>query len=166
MGLGEPFRCRREIIEFPNGLCYQDQPLMPLRQYGADRLSPTVLTRHVPTGFMRDGRDVNPPEAEAVVAQIGACCADPAYAGKTMGVISLVGSDQAKHVESLLVAQLGAAEMERRQLVCGDAYTFQGDERDVMFLSMVSAPNRRIGTLSSARDERRFNVAASRARDQ
>ena len=35
-------------------------------------------------------------------------------------------------------------------------------------MSLVAAPTdgRRIGTLSSARDERRFNVAASRARDQ
>lgn len=58
--------------------------------------------------------------------------------------------------------------MERRKLVCGDAYAFQGDERDVMFLSMVSAPTEghRIGTLSSPKDERRFNVAVSRAKDQ
>lgn len=58
--------------------------------------------------------------------------------------------------------------MEKRQLMCGDAYAFQGTERDVMFLSLVVAPRqgRRIATLTSARDERRFNVAASRARDQ
>ena len=64
--------------------------------------------------------------------------------------------------------RLGPEEMEARRIDCGDAYAFQGDERDVMFLSLVSAPTegRRIGTLASARDERRFNVAVSRARDQ
>ena len=58
--------------------------------------------------------------------------------------------------------------MEERQLVCGDAYAFQGDERDVMFLSLVSAPSegRRIGTLADETARRRFNVAVSRARDQ
>ena len=58
--------------------------------------------------------------------------------------------------------------MQRRRLVCGDAYAFQGDERDIMLLSMVSAPAAgvHVGTLSKQSDERRFNVAASRARDQ
>src|SRR5439155_1059584 len=46
------------------------------------------------------------------------------------------------------------------------AYAFQGDERDVMFLSMVAAPNERIGALTKESDKQRFNVAASRARDQ
>jgi len=58
--------------------------------------------------------------------------------------------------------------MEKRQIVCGDAYAFQGDERDVMFLSLVSAPTEghRIGVLATEAAKRRFNVAASRARDQ
>ena len=56
--------------------------------------------------------------------------------------------------------------MLERQIVCGDAYAFQGDERDVMFLSMVAAPNAKIGALAKEEDKRRFNVAASRARDQ
>jgi very-short-patch-repair endonuclease len=58
--------------------------------------------------------------------------------------------------------------MERRRLVCGDAYSFQGDERHVMFISLVVAADegRRMATLTQAADERRFNVAASRARDQ
>jgi len=56
--------------------------------------------------------------------------------------------------------------MEARRLVCGDAYAFQGDERHVVFLSMVSAPNVRIGTLAGQDSKQRFNVAASRAQDQ
>jgi transcription elongation GreA/GreB family factor len=56
--------------------------------------------------------------------------------------------------------------MEKRRLVCGNPYSFQGDERDIILLSMVAAPNERIGPLTMGADERRFNVAASRARDQ
>ncbi|MGH2608962.1 MAG: AAA domain-containing protein, partial [Tepidiformaceae bacterium] len=75
---------------------------------------------------------------------------------------------QAREIERLLLDRLGPEEVEKRQLVCGDAYAFQGTERDVMFLSLVVAPRQggRIATLTSTRDERRFNVAASRARDQ
>ena len=57
--------------------------------------------------------------------------------------------------------------MEERSIVCGDAYAFQGDERDVMFLSMVS-DNESVGKSSLTKKEfkQRFNVAVSRAKDQ
>lgn len=38
--LREHFRCMPEIIEFSNRLCYQHTPLIPLKQYGKNRLSP------------------------------------------------------------------------------------------------------------------------------
>lgn len=168
--LREHFRCMPEIIQFSNNLCYRTEPLIPLRQYGAGRLTPVIVTHHILNGYQqgRSPRIVNPPEAEAIVEQIEKCCEDRAYDGKTMGVISLLGEDQARLIERLLLEKIGPEEMEKRQLVCGDAYAFQGDERDIMFLSLVSAPTegQRIGTLTSTRDERRFNVAASRAKDQ
>jgi len=83
-----------------------------------------------------------------------------------MGVISLQGEAQAKLIESMLLKRLEPSDLERRRLVCGDAYAFQGDERDIIFLSMVAAPNERIGPLTKESDKRRFNVAASRAKDQ
>jgi len=168
--LREHFRCMPEIIQFSNNLCYGSEPLIPLRQYAAGRLSPVIVTHHVSDGYQKgtSPRVVNPPEAEAIVDKISRCCEDPAYDGKTMGVISLLGQDQARLIESLLLDEIGPEAMEKRNLVCGDAYAFQGDERDIMFLSLVSAPTegQRIGTLASPRDERRFNVAASRAKDQ
>lgn len=168
--LREHFRCMPEIIQFSNNLCYRSEPLVPLRPYGTARLTPVVVTRHVPDGYQhgQSPRVVNRPEAEAIADQIRMCCQNNDYDGKTLGVISLLGEDQARLIEQLLLDRIGPEEMERRLLVCGDAYAFQGDERDVMFLSLVSAPTegRRIGTLTGQRDERRFNVAASRARDQ
>jgi very-short-patch-repair endonuclease len=83
-----------------------------------------------------------------------------------MGVVVLQGDAQAGLIEEQLLERLGAEEMEKRRLICGNPYSFQGDERDIMFLSMVAATNERIGPLTMSADERRFNVAASRARDQ
>ena len=83
-----------------------------------------------------------------------------------MGVIVLQGDAQAGLIEKQLLELLGAEELEKRRLICGNPYSFQGDERDIIFLSMVAAPNERIGALAMKSDERRFNVAASRARDQ
>ena len=168
--LREHFRCMPEIIQFSNNLSYAAEPLIPLRQYGAGRLEPPVATRHVPDGYQQGtaSRAVNPPEAEAVVGEIASICKNPAYDGKTIGVISLLGDAQARLIETRLLREIGPEEMESRQLVCGDAYAFQGDERDVMFLCMVSAPNlgRNIPALTDQTAQRRFNVAASRARDQ
>jgi very-short-patch-repair endonuclease len=55
---------------------------------------------------------------------------------------------------------------EERKLRCGVPATFQGDQRDVMFLSLVVAPNHQFRALTGLPDQRRFNVAMSRARDQ
>ena len=51
--LREHFRCMPEIIQFSNNLSYGSEPLIPLRQYGAGRLEPTVATRHVPDGYQK-----------------------------------------------------------------------------------------------------------------
>jgi len=165
--LTEHFRCMPEIIQFSNNLCYQNEPLIPLRQYGDERLDP-VRTTPVPEGYTKGYRSdyVNPSEAAAIVDQIERCCQDPRYKGKTMGVISLLGSHQARLIESNLLKRIGPEEMERRRLVCGDAYAFQGDERHVIFLSLVVASDRHFQTLTGGRYQRRFNVAASRAQDQ
>lgn len=167
--LREHFRCMPEIIQFSNNLCYRAEPLIPLRQYGLGRLTP-VVTRHVRDGYAKGTGDriVNRPEAEAIADQIVRCIADPAYEGKTFGVISLQGSAQWNLIRDLLLDRIGAQEMQRRRLAGGNAYAFQGDERDVIFLSMVAATNdgRHVGVLSKEPDKRRFNVAASRARDQ
>ncbi len=165
--LREHFRCMPEIIQYSNKLCYGHEPLIPLRQYGADRLEPVVTAVRVQDGYVEGERNrVNPPEAEAIVDKIVELCELPEYEGKTMGVISLLGDHQAHRIDQLLIEKLGPEEIERRRLSCGDAYEFQGDERNVIFLSMVSAPNKRMGTLSGERYKRRFNVAASRAQDQ
>jgi hypothetical protein len=52
-----------------------------------------------------------------------------------------------------------------RRSACGDARTFQGSERDIMFLSIV-ADRKRYHALSGNAYDQRFNVAASRARDR
>lgn len=167
--LREHFRCMPEIIHFSNNLCYSDTPLIPLRQYGPNRLVP--LERVYVNGGYREGsgnRVINRPEADAVVNKIVELCNDCTgrYNGKSMGVVVLQGEAQARLIEEQLLKQLGAEEMEQRRFVCGNPYHFQGDERHIMFLSMVAAPNERIGTLTKETDKRRFNVAASRAKDQ
>ncbi|MBM9509317.1 AAA domain-containing protein [Actinacidiphila acididurans] len=169
--LKEHFRCMPEIISFSNELCY-DGRLQPLRQYGADRLPP-VRTVYVPDGEAvgADARLVNTAEAEALVDAVVRCCADPAYEGKTMGVISLRASKgHVAELENLLAERLDYEEREERRIRVGDAEDFQGDERHVMFVSCVNSATTAAGTVpggfSGKRYEQQLNVAASRAQDQ
>ncbi|HEY1177574.1 MAG TPA: AAA domain-containing protein [Phytomonospora sp.] len=167
--LTEHRRCVPEIIGFSNRVAYEPDGirLLPVRQYGVERLEP-VRPVHCPDGYTRGptGGKVNPAEVEAVVAQIEKCVADPRYDGLTFGVISLLGTAQAKAIERELLDRVPPEEWAARDLRCGDSADFQGAERDVMFLSMVAAPDDRIGVLTGDVYVQRYNVAASRARDQ
>ncbi|MGQ4415790.1 AAA domain-containing protein [Streptomyces sp. SAS_269] len=169
--LKEHFRCMPEIISFSNDLCY-NRDLLPLRQYGADRLPP-VRTVHVENGeaLGANSRLANLVEAEALVDAIARCCADPAYDGKTMGVISLRASKgHLTELENLLADRLDYEQREERRIRVGDAEDFQGDERHVMFVSCVNSATSAAGTVPGGFNgktyEQRINVAASRAQDQ
>ena len=163
--LREHFRCMPEIVGWSSRQFYADAPLVPLRQFGAERLPP-LRTVHV-TGASTEGNSTrmhNPAEAEALVEKLLACLDDPAYEGRTLGVVVLQGSGQVRLIEDMLQQRVAPEEWERRRLRVGTPPDFQGDERDVVFLSLVVADRRRAVT---AREwQRRFNVAASRARDQ
>lgn len=167
ISLREHFRCVPEIIRFSNDLCYTDAPLIPLRQPPPKRLPP-LKAEFVEYGACEgEGqRILNRVEAEAIVERIRACLDDETYEGRTMGVIVLQGHAQAEFIEKRLAEVLEPKVREERKLRCGVPATFQGDQRDVIFLSLVVAPNYRFRALTGLPDQRRFNVAMSRARDQ
>lgn len=167
--LREHFRCMPEIIGFSNEIAYTNERLLPLRPYSEGRLKPLEAI-YVPHGERKGSSSqsaINKAEAEAIVKQIQACLSDSRYDGKTFGVISLLGGQQAKFIQDQLLQRVGAKIMEEREMICGDAYAFQGDERDIIFLSMVAAKGgKRIAPLTSNSARQRFNVAVSRAKDQ
>lgn len=79
----------------------------------------------------------------------------------------MVGEGQAEAIEARLRRRLDPADFEERRLLCGNPPHFQGDERDVIFLSMVdSSHGGPMRLRDTAMYKKRFNVAASRARDQ
>ncbi|NEE03787.1 hypothetical protein G1H10_26820 [Phytoactinopolyspora halotolerans] len=168
--LTEHRRCVPEIIGFSNRVAYEPDNirLIPVRQYGADRLQP-IVPRYLPDGYVRGTtHKVNPVEMDAIVEQVERCLADSAYDNKTFGVISLLGTAQAKAIQTKLMERIPSHEWGARDLRVGDAAAFQGSERDVIFLSMVEAaePGRRVVPLTRDIYVQRFNVAASRAKDQ
>lgn len=164
--LKEHFRCIPDIIGFSNRLCYSGD-IIPLRYAQRfERFEPAISAVRIANGKREEKKGINIEEAEAVVEKIYDCCRNKNYRGMTMGVISLLGEAQADYIQELLRNKIGEEEIVKRKIVCGDAYSFQGDERDVMFLSMVIGDNIKFASLTKESDIRRFNVAASRAKNQ
>jgi very-short-patch-repair endonuclease len=166
--LREHFRCVPQIIAFSNRLSYNGS-ILPLREDSEVTTRPFVVAHHV-KGSRHDGSR-NLREAEELMALMVAASEQPEYAGKSFGVVSMVGDDNSPHVrllQTLAFQYLGPQACEARRLRCGNSAQFQGDERDVMFLSMVDGPAEHPPLRLRSEDlyKKRFNVAASRARDQ
>lgn len=170
MMLLEHFRCVPEIIGFSNMLSY-DYKIKPLREASSSNILPAIVNYRVADGVRAYPRKINEKEADTIVALIKSCIIQKEYANKTFGVISLLGNEQARLIQNKLCAAIGNLEFEKREIICGDSANFQGDERDVIFLSMVDS-NEGDGPLRLTADGRedafrkRYNVAASRAKDQ
>ncbi|MBD3342281.1 MAG: AAA family ATPase [Candidatus Lokiarchaeota archaeon] len=167
--LREHFRCMPEIIEFSNKLFYapDGKSLYPLKQYSENRLEPL---KHVfcGKGYV-EGRNqnmINRVEAEEISVKIFELINDKNYKGKTFGIICLQGKAQSALIENILLKKIGEKEFKERKIVCGNSTSFQGDERDIIFLSLVTAQNHNRSSLTRPEDERRFNVAVSRAIEQ
>jgi tetratricopeptide (TPR) repeat protein/very-short-patch-repair endonuclease/phosphopantetheinyl transferase (holo-ACP synthase)/Cdc6-like AAA superfamily ATPase len=161
--LKEHFRCVGPIIEYSKREFYNHE-LQPLRvPKASERLDPPLIDVLVEDGY-RNG-DVNRPEARFIVDEIKAIVADPNMGSRSIGVVSLLADKQALEIWELLTSELGPELMQRHRIACGDARTFQGKERDIMFLSMVAVPSDK-KAISGSMYEQRFNVAASRARDR
>jgi very-short-patch-repair endonuclease len=84
----------------------------------------------------------------------------------------MVGEKQSDLISDMLRNRLPPAVYDQRRILCGNPAQFQGDERDIIFLSLVDSKDDGAGPLSLKQDgadgmyKKRFNVASSRAKDQ
>lgn len=176
--LTEHYRCHPDIIAFSDKLCYagKNTPLEVMRSADqAPYATPLIECRVQATTA---GGEVNHAEADRVMALMQAMLAHPAYAKRTFGIIGLVGTDQTDYIDREIRSRLnldadtierlkGGGKSTRR--LCGKPPDFQGDERDIIILTMVARPNTPPGPLSMLPQRTflsRYNVAVSRARHQ
>ena len=167
--LKEHFRCVPEIIGYSNENSY-DMKIKPLRESGMTELKPAVINYRV-YGTKDEKKKINMIEAQTVTALIKSCLEQKEYAESSFGVISLSGDEQAEFIQKMIVEKIGAKAIEKHKILCGNPSHFQGDERDVMFLTMVDSnsgrgPLRMLSDGTEAARRKRYNVAASRAKNQ
>lgn len=164
----EHFRCVSPIIKFSNDLSYQGK-IKPLRDDSEVKRRPFTVAYAVNSSGKEER--INKAEAEVTASLLIAATQQPEYQDATFGVISMVAGGQATYIDRLIQKYLSAPEYMQRRILCGDPSQFQGDERDVIFLSLVDvAENGPLALRNEDANEymwkKRFNVAASRARDQ
>ena len=163
--LREHFRCVEPIIEFSNHLCYGGEIKCLRVPTANERITPPLVDVYVKDGARDSRGKINRVEAQAIVNEIKALTTNPQFHSRSIGVVSLLGGDQAKIIRELLVTELGEEAILAHQIRCGDAMTFQGREADIILISMVSDGDN-VRALSGEMYEQRFNVAVSRARDR
>ena len=161
--LKEHFRCVPAIIEFSNREFYQNE-IKPLRIPHADeRLDPPLIDVYVKGGYRKG--DINDPEARAILMEIQAILRDRTLSGRSIGVVTLLGTEQAAHIQKLITTHISPIDVVERSIAIGPPPVFQGRERDIMLISMVLGPGDQAAQ-NRADQHQRFNVALSRARDR
>ena len=173
--LTEHFRCLPEIINYSKHQFYNNM-ISPLRVRGTENtISDPIKTIYVENSkCSKNGTHIyNTYELNALITFITKIEKDPNYNDKTLGIICLQNSPtQIKMLLDLLIKKFGEEFLTRRKVKAGTSSEFQGDERDVIALFMLVAPKLeneeeyKFASLSSQENDRSFNVAMSRAKEQ
>ncbi|KAL1522710.1 hypothetical protein AB1Y20_017685 [Prymnesium parvum] len=158
------FRCVPAIIAFSNENFYHSR-LQPRRlPPRSQRLDPAVVDVLVPGGARRG--KINMVEAKALVNYLAKGLAEGGeFQHASVGIISLGGVEQVRLLRSLVLEVLSDIQLAKHRVVVGDPTSFQGDERDLILLSMVQSSGQAAPQVGKMY-EQRYNVALSRARDR
>lgn len=175
LGLREHFRSVPEIIEFSKSHFY-DNTLRPLKQINTNRLKP-IEAIFVKNGFVED--KINYSEIEAIQKYLMEMLNNPIYENKTIGVVSLGLSNHTtrlKDIKEDLSYLFGKEKITKHNLIIEDSPKFQGDERDIMIVSLgvgldlqkseVNENPKPRAIISDPDELKKINVALSRAKEQ
>jgi len=166
--LSEHFRSRPELIAFSNTAFYRKR-LRLMREMPDNGASmPAASLRQV--GGSRDEGGVNRPELEGVADFLKTWYIGQGNAGekRSIGFLSPFRA-QVDAFESVVEGQLGREIFSKlvrdHGLIASTAHGFQGDERDVMIVSLAVSRECPAGARRFLEREDVFNVSITRARD-
>lgn len=160
--LDEHFRSAPELISFSNSQFYQQR--LRIMQH-----RPCTSSGHLHLHSVmgeRSEQGVNQAEISALCnlirQQIDSC--EQAGMTKSLGVLSPFRA-QADALADALFKQFSATELEKYRLRADTPFGFQGEERDIMYLSFAVDPQSKRAAVYLNREDV-FNVAITRAREQ
>lgn len=174
--LKEHFRCLPEIIEFSNQYFYGGQINCLKVRSKENTTKDPIKTYYLESATVNDESSnylVNTSEVDKIIEILKEIENDQTYINKDIGVIVLQNSSaQIKAINTAIWQNFSSDFIKNRRIKIGNSYEFQGDERDVIILSMViskkmeNGDTRIVKALTTKEYERSFNVAASRAKEQ
>ena len=164
--LNEHFRSQPAIIGFSNRKFYSDRLNVMTEKPGTDA-SPALIL-HPCEGY-RDNSGINRAEADAIVAAIASeidqASHSPAGSAPSIGVLSPF-RPQVDHLAARITETFNTDLTERHQVLVGTAHTFQGEERDLMFISFAIDADSPSASRRFLERPDIFNVAITRARQR
>lgn len=163
--LDEHFRSRPPIIAFSNREFYHGALKVMTERPEMSR-QPSVIFRHV-AGHREPG-GANREEARQLVSEVERWIESEKLLSQSMahslGVLSPF-REQVDHILTRLSKRIQVNAIEKHRLIVGTAHSFQGEERDVMFLSFAVDPHAHVGSLRYLNRPDVFNVSITRARN-
>lgn len=174
--LKEHFRCLPEIIEFSNSNFYGNE-INCLKIRGKENTIKepikSIFVEGATVKRISASNLLNEKEVNKIIDILKEIENDYSYKDKTIGIIALQNSTpHINYIYSEIWKNFSSEFMNERKIKVGNAYDFQGDERDVIILSMVTSKIQEDGevnhimAMTKKEYERSFNVAASRAKEQ
>lgn len=162
--LDEHFRSDPHIIGFSNKMFYADQiRIMTHKPRAGITDQETAIQLDCAKGKRTEGA-VNPKEIEAIFKHVRQIIAQsPEDKPTTIGILSPF-RDQVNAITKELPNHLSLTELERHKIVVGTAHSLQGDEKDIVILSLSLDPDFHHGTLNFLEKPNVFNVSITRAK--
>lgn len=174
--LKEHFRCLPEIIDFSNKYFYGNQINCLKVRSKENTIKNPIETYYLEDATVNNAGSnylVNQKEIDKTIDILREIENNKAYKKKDIGIIVLQNSNaQIKALNTAIWQNFSSEFIKERRIKIGNSYEFQGDERDVIILSMVISKKQEDGetrivkALTTKEFERSFNVAASRAKEQ
>ncbi len=162
--LDEHYRSMPDIINFSNQYFYKNK----LKIMTADPISKKEKSVfQYPVAGIRNEKGQNPIEASAILTYIKTIIRNEASLPKklcqSIGILSPFRS-QITFLKNKVSKSISAQDIRRHQLLIGTPHHFQGEERDLMFLSFVVDHQTHPSTYLYLNRADVFNVSVTRAR--
>lgn len=160
--LNEHYRSLPPIIEFSNKRFYANSLLVMTQKPGQSTRE--CLTLRVVEG-KRNRSGVNELEANLIVSD----CIQQIESEQSLGLRRSIGilspfRAQADHIAEQLSSALPLTALQNHEILIGTAHTFQGEERDVLYISLTVDSSTHPAAIRFLEKPDVFNVSITRAR--
>lgn len=160
--LEEHYRSDPRIISFSSDHFYSGS-LRIMTQHPNKTRSQQAIEVHYIDGKRRENSTENPDEVKALFETLSGIINQTTNLPLTFGILSPF-RDQVNAIAKQLPQYLSADQFNQHEIVVGTAHSLQGDEKDIVLLSLSLDKDYHHGTLRFLETPNVFNVAITRAK--